>query len=114
MVGRNSRQAIIYYVMMLNEKSKVVINKSDNPARKKISATFSNLLLLLIEPLIDKKERIQLAINITVATVVNSSMIVLPEMFNNFKDVKTTKQIPNKFEDALSMCDDFSLSSLMK
>ena len=96
---------------MLNEKSKVVTNKSDNPARKKISATFSNLLLLLIEPLIDKKDRIQLAINITVATVVSSSIIVLPEMFNNFKDVKTTKQIPNKFEDALSMCDDFSFSS---
>lgn len=96
---------------MLNEKSKVVINKRDNPARKKISATFSSLLLLLIEPLIDKKERIQLAINITVATVVNSSIIVLPEMFNNFNEVKTTKQIPNKFEEALSMCGDFSFSS---
>lgn len=96
---------------MLNEKSKVVTNKSDNPARKKISATFSNLLLRFIEPLIDKKERIQLAINITVATVVSSSIIVLPEMFNNFKEVKTTKQMPNKFEEALSMCDDFSFSS---
>ena len=92
----------------MNEKSKVVTNNKDNPARKKISAIFSSLPLFLMEPLIDKKERMQLAINNMMATVVNSSIIVLPDMFNNFKDVSTTKQSPNKLEDAFKICGDLS------
>ena len=88
---------------MLNEKSKVVTNNNDNPARKNISAIFSSLPLFLIEPFIDKKERIQLAINIMIASVVNSSIIVLPAMFNNLSDVSTTKQSPNKLEDAFKI-----------
>ncbi len=99
--------------MMLNEKSKVVTNNSDNPARKNISATFSSLPLFLIEPFIDKKERMQAAIKSMMAIVVNSSIMVLPAMFNNFSDVNTTKQSPNKLEDAFNMCGDLSLSSFI-
>jgi hypothetical protein len=88
---------------MLNEKSKVVTNNNDNPARKKISATFSSLPLFLIEPLMDKNERIQAAIKNMMATVVNSSIIVLPEMFNNLREVSTTKQSPNKLDDAFKI-----------
>lgn len=99
--------------MMLNEKSKVVTNNSVNPAKKNISATFSSLPLFLIEPLMDKKERIQLAINIMIAKVVSSSMSVLPAMFNNLSDVSTTKQSPNKLEEAFRICGDLSLSSFI-
>ena len=96
--------------MMLNEKSKVVTNNSDNPARKNISAKFSSLPLFLIEPFIDKKERMQAAIKSMMATVVNSSIMVLPAMFNNLSDVSTTKQSPNKLEDAFKICGDLSFS----
>ena len=99
---------------MLNEKSKVVTNNSDNPARKNISAMFSSLPLFLMEPLMDKKERIQAAIKSMTATVVNSSIIVLPAMFNNLSDVNTTKQSPSKLEDAFKICGDLSFSSFIK
>ena len=99
---------------MLNEKSKVVTNKSDNPARKNISAIFSSLPLFLMEPRIDKKERIQLAIKSIMATVVNSSIIVLPAMFSNLREVSTTKQSPSKLEDAFNMWGDLSFSSFIQ
>lgn len=89
-----------------------MINRSDNPARKKISAIFSNLPLFLIEPLIAKKESIQLAMNMIIATVVSSSMIVLPEIFNSLREVSTTKQSPNKLDEAFNICGDLSFSSL--
>jgi hypothetical protein len=96
--------------IILNEKRTVVINKSDNPARKNISAMFSNLPLCLMVPLIDKKERTQLVINRIIANVIISSIIVLPDMFNNLSEVNTTKQSPNKFEEAFKICGDLSLS----
>lgn len=99
--------------MMLKEKSKVVTNSNDNPARKNISAIFSSLPLFLMEPLIDRKERMQLAINNMMASVVSSSMMVLPAMFSSLSDVSTTKQSPNKLEDAFKICGDLSFSSLM-
>jgi hypothetical protein len=98
---------------MLNEKRRVVTNNNDNPARKNTSAIFSNLPLFLIEPLIDKKERMQLAIKNMMATVVNSSMIVLPAMFNNLSEVSTTKQSPSKLEDAFKIWGDLSFSSFI-
>ena len=93
---------------MLNEKSKVVINNNDNPARKNISAMFSSFPLFFIEPLIDKKERIQAVIKSMMATVVNSSIIVLPAMFKSLREVSTTKQSPNKLEEAFNICGDLS------
>jgi hypothetical protein len=98
---------------MLNEKSKVVTNNNDNPARKKISAILSSLPLFLIEPLMDKNERMQAAIKNMMATVVNSSMIVLPEMLSSLREVNTTKQSPSKLEDAFNMCGDLSFPSLI-
>ena len=99
--------------MTLNEKSKVVTNSNDNPARKNISAMFSSLPLFLIEPLTDKKDRIQLAINIMIAAVVSSSIIVLPEILSNLSEVSTTKQSPNKLDEAFNICGDLSLSFSM-
>ena len=99
--------------MTLNENSSVVTNNKDNPARKKISAIFSSFPLFLIEPLIDKKERTQLAINSMIAMVVSSSIIVLPAMLSSLSEVRTTKQSPSRFEDAFNICGDLSLSSFM-
>ncbi len=97
----------------MKEKSKVVTNNSDNPARKNISATFSSLPLFLIDPLMDKKERIQLVIKKMMASVVNSSISVLPAIFNNLSDVSTTKQSPNKLDDAFKIWGDLSFSSFI-
>lgn len=99
-------------MMILNEKSKVVINSSDNPARKRTSAIFSSLPLFLIDPLMDKKERMQAAIKNMMATVVNSSIIVLPAMFNNLREVSTTKQSPSKLEEAFKIWGDLSFIDL--
>ncbi len=54
-------------------------------------------------------DKIQLAINNTMAMVVTSSIKVLSEIFITFKDASRIKQIPNKLEDALRICGDFSL-----
>jgi len=74
---------------------------------------FSSLPPFLMVPLMDKKERMQLAMNKMMATVVNSSMIVLPEMFNSLSEVSTTKQSPSKLEEAFNMCGDLSFSSFI-
>ena len=95
---------------MLNENNKVVTNSKKSPVRKKISAIFSSRPLFFMVPFIDKKERIQLAINKKIAAVVNSSIIVLPEILNNLSEVSTTKQSPSKLEEAFKMCGDLSLS----
>lgn len=78
-----------------------------------MSAKFSSLPLFLIEPLIDKKESIQLAINMIIAKVVNSSIIVLPAMFNNLREVSTTKQSPSKLDEAFNICGDLSFCSFI-
>ena len=54
-------------------------------------------------------DKIQLAINNTMTMVVTSSIKVLSEIFITFKDASRIKQIPNKLEDALRICGDFSL-----
>jgi hypothetical protein len=48
----------------------------------------------------DKKENKQLAVNATMSTVATSSIMVLFDTFNSFSEVSTTKQIPNKLDDA--------------
>lgn len=47
------------------------------------------------------------------AANVISSMIVLDPWFNNFKEVKTIKQIPKRLEEAFNICGDFSLFPFM-
>jgi Ca2+-binding EF-hand superfamily protein len=99
--------------MISNENSKVVTNKSTNPVKKKMSAIFSSLPAFFIVPFIDKNDRIQLVINKNMAAVVNSSMIVLPEMLSNLSEVSTTKHNPSKLEEAFKICGDLSLLSAM-
>ena len=81
----------------------VVRNRQLRPQRKRISAIFSQSRLLRKLPLIDMKERIQLDIKKIVVPVVISSIKVASDNFNNFKEVSTTKQSPNKLEEALSI-----------
>jgi hypothetical protein len=96
---------------MSKEKRSAVINSNVNPLRKKISASFSILPLFLILPRMDKKESMQLDMKNNMATVVSSSIIVLPEMLSTLSEVSTTKQSPNKLEEALRICGDLSLFS---
>jgi hypothetical protein len=89
--NQRKRSTDPFQAIILKENSRVVTNKSDNPARKNTSAIFSSLPLFLMDPLMDKKERMQLVIKKMIASVVNSSISVLPAMLNNLSDVSTTK-----------------------
>jgi len=55
----------------------------------------------------------QLSMNKRIAKVVISSIIVFPDTFNNLREVSTTKQIPNRLEEALRMWGDLSFSAAM-
>jgi hypothetical protein len=82
----------------------VVMNKEKSPHRKIISATFSRRSLFLsILLLIERKESRLLSINIKIEKAVNSSMSVFPSRFNNFREVRTIKQIPSRFEEVVSI-----------
>ncbi len=94
--------------MILNEKRIVVTNNNVSPQRKIISAIRSSNTDRYDCERIDKNERIQLAINRMIATTVNSSIIVFSDLSSNFKEVRTIKQMPNKFEEAFNICVDFS------
>ena len=61
----------------------------------------------------DKNEKRQLAINMSIATAVNSSISVSPLIFKAFKDVITTKQRPNKVAEVFNMCGDLLLVSIV-
>ena len=43
-----------------------------------------------------------------VATIVHSSITVLSEIFKILREVKTTKHMPRRFEEAFSVCGDLS------
>jgi hypothetical protein len=58
----------------------------------------------------DKKESMQLAINIRIATVVNSSIIERWEILSSFNEVSTIKHKANRLEEAFRICGDLSLS----
>lgn len=55
---------------------------------------------------IDKKERIQLTINKIAAIPVNSSIMVTSLNLYILREVRTTRQNPNKLEDVFKICDD--------
>jgi hypothetical protein len=93
---------------MLKEKSIVVRKSKPKPQRKRISATFSNILPRLKLPLMDIKESMQLAINNSVVKEVNSSIKVSCESFNSLIDVNTTKQRPRRLDEALRICGDLA------
>jgi len=85
-----------------------VIEKTNNKATIKIfSAIFSYLIIeSSFFARIDKKERKLLAINKIVATPVNSSIIETSLYLDIFREVKTTRQNPNKFEEVFKICPD--------
>ena len=62
----------------------------------------------------ERKDRIQLAMNSTSAKTANSSKNVVPDKCSTRKEVMRMKQMPKRLEDALSICEDFSLPSFIK
>jgi hypothetical protein len=57
----------------------------------------------------DKNERMLLTIKKIVPTPVSSSMIDTALYFDILREVKTTKQNPNKLEEVFKMCSDLLL-----
>jgi hypothetical protein len=100
--------------MISKENSKVVMNSRDIPAIKLPSAIFSYRMLLGELLLIDRNESRQLVMKRMIAIVVISSMIVVLDTFNTFKEVSTIKQMPNKFDDAFKICGALSLLSFIQ
>jgi hypothetical protein len=62
--------------------------------------------------LIDKKESKQLIVKAIIATVVISSIIVVFDTFNSLREVRMTKQIPKRLEDAFKICGALSLGGI--
>ena len=89
--------------MKLRENRIDVINNKERPARKIISAILSYNSLFPILSRIERKERIQLAINNMMDKSVISSIIVFAEIFKIFNEVSTMKQIPRRLEDAFKI-----------
>ena len=58
----------------------------------------------------DKNERMLLAIKKIVPTPVSSSMIDTELYFDILREVKTTRQNPNKLEEVFKMCSDLLLA----
>ncbi len=86
----------------------IVMTKSKNkPIKNIISATNSSRVSSFLLR-IDKKDRIQLTIKRTIATAVNSSIMVSADWSFIFIEVNTTKHNPNIVADVLSICGDFS------
>jgi len=101
------------YRIMFSENRIVVKKSNDRPPRKMISAMPSKKMLLLLMPRIDKKEKMQLAINRMMATTVISSMMDVSDLLSTFNEVSTIKQIPTKLDEAFKICGDFSFCSFM-
>jgi hypothetical protein len=94
-------------LIILNAISIVVINNRIRPIKKIMSAKFSyrapNLFVLRME----RKERMLLVINISMASAVISSIIVVSCSFSTFSEVSTRKQNPSRFDEVLSICCEF-------
>lgn len=86
-----------------------VTKSKKSPVRKKISAILSSFKLEVLSLRMERNERILLAMNITMARVATSSMIVAALRFNIFMEVSTIKQSPSRLEDVLRMWGDLSL-----
>lgn len=72
-----------------------ITNRQKRPARKMISAMFSNRTLLTFVLRIERNDKIQLDINMNMAIAVNSSMIVFSIISFMFNEVRTIKHKPN-------------------
>lgn len=81
-----------------------VINNKPRPPRKKISATFSSFSPLPAYFLIERNDRIQLIMNITIAIVASSSTNVAALISSALIEVSTTKQSPSRVADVFNIC----------
>jgi hypothetical protein len=72
-----------------------------------MSAKFSYRALNLFVLRMERKERMLLVINISMASVVISSIIVVSCSFSTFSEVSTRKQNPRRFDEVLSICCEF-------
>lgn len=70
---------------------------------KMMSASFSILSAKEFVFLIERKDNRQLAINKIMADKVISSITDLALLSNNFNEVNTIKQMPNKLEEAFKI-----------
>ena len=108
MCGRKTK---VYFdqANKLNDTSKIVIPKLINPIKKTISATRSNFSerISLLER-IERKERIQLIINVKADKPVISSMIVAVVNLEILIEVNTTRQNPSRLDELFKICGDFS------
>jgi hypothetical protein len=74
-----------------------------SPHKKNISAIFSNFEFATLSLLMERKDRRLLAINITMAKVAISSIIVAARKLSTLIEVSTTKHKPSRFDDVLSI-----------
>jgi hypothetical protein len=94
---------------------KAIINVIKKTNIKAIIKIFSAIFSLRTDKFsllerIDKNERIALAIKKIVPIPVNSSIIETALYFDILREVKTTKQNPNKLEEVFKMCSDLLLA----
>src|SRR4051812_42269227 len=97
-----------HHEIISNVNSKVVINNTDNPHKKITSAVRSYFSDFSDRLLIERNEKKQLDIKQKIAVTAISSItdsLLLPK---TLKDVRSMKQIPRRFAEALRMCGDFS------
>lgn len=91
------------YLMILKLKNIAVINNRNNPLRKNMSASFSSRTLLFSFLRIDIKDKMQLAINMMIASVAISSMMVASFRFNTLMEVSTIKHKPSRLDDVFKI-----------
>jgi hypothetical protein len=84
---------------------KVITNTKNKATIKILSAMRSYLTVRIsFDVRIEKKEKIQLAINNMHATPVSSSIFDSSLNFDIFNEVRTIRQNPNKLDDVFKIC----------
>ena len=84
----------------------VVINKTINPKRNKISASLSIFAERLVVLRMARKDNKQLVMKTIMAKAAPSSIKDDSSSLEILTEVKTMKQKPNKLADVFSMCGD--------
>jgi hypothetical protein len=92
----------------------VVINKTINPKRNKISASLSIFVARAVVLRMARKDNKQLLIKMIIAKAAPSSIKDDSSSFEILTDVKTMKQNPNKLAEVFKICGDlFSFSTFI-
>ena len=102
-----------FYCMTLKLIIITVVKSAVSPIKKIISAIRSYSKLFSFNVLMEKKEKIQLAIKKMVAIAAMSSIIVVADNFRIFREVITIKQIPKRLLAAFKTCGDVCFCSFM-